>query len=76
MIRGAGVRAAFVALLLATPALADSSDTAAAPKSTNARAAAEALFQEGVRLYEAGDFAAACQRLEASEALDVAVGTL
>lgn len=76
MRRGVAVRAAFVALLLATPALADPPDSAAAPKSSNARAAAEALFQEGLRLYEAGDFASACQRLEASEALDVAVGTL
>jgi hypothetical protein len=44
--------------------------------SPDARAAAEALFEEGVRLYEAGAFAAACHKLEASESLDAAVGTL
>ena len=38
--------------------------------------AAEALFDEGVRLSERGAFALACVKFEASEALDVAVGTL
>jgi hypothetical protein len=38
--------------------------------------AAEALFEEGVRLADRGAFAPACVKFEASEALDVAVGTL
>ena len=39
-------------------------------------AAAEALFEEGVQLSERGQLIAACQKFEASESLDVAVGTL
>jgi hypothetical protein len=38
--------------------------------------AAETLFREGVRLMDQGDYAAACPQLEASEELDMAVGTL
>jgi hypothetical protein len=38
--------------------------------------AAETLFREGVRLMDQGDYAAACPKLEASEELDMAVGTL
>jgi serine/threonine-protein kinase len=37
---------------------------------------AESLFQEAAQLMERGDYAAACPKLEASEALDTAVGTL
>ena len=37
---------------------------------------AETLFREGVRLLDQGDYAAACPKLEASEELDMAVGTL
>ncbi len=50
-------------LLWATPAAADPS-------------AAEALFEEGVALSERGALTEACSKFEASEALDVAVGTL
>jgi hypothetical protein len=39
-------------------------------------AAAEALFDEGIALYERGQVAAACEKFEASESQDVAVGTL
>jgi hypothetical protein len=39
-------------------------------------AAAEALFDEGIALYERGQIAAACEKFEASESQDVAVGTL
>jgi len=39
-------------------------------------AAGEALFQEGRRLMKAGDFAAACPKLEESLRLDPALGTL
>jgi hypothetical protein len=40
------------------------------------RAAAEALFEEGLVLAEKGQLEAACAKFEASESLDVAVGTL
>src|SRR6185436_15146558 len=39
-------------------------------------AAGEALFQEGRRLMKAGDFTAACPKLEESLRLDPALGTL
>ena len=39
------------------------------------KAAAEALFDEGRKLMAAGDFKAACSKLEASQALDAGVGT-
>jgi len=39
-------------------------------------AAAEALFEEGVSLYDAGNLVGACEKFEASESMDVAVGTL
>jgi hypothetical protein len=39
-------------------------------------AAAEALFQEGVQLASRGELQKACDKFEASETLDVAVGTL
>ncbi len=39
-------------------------------------AAAEVLFDAGVQLAASGDLPRACQKFEASEALDIAVGTL
>jgi hypothetical protein len=39
------------------------------------KAAAEALFAEGRKLMAAGDYAAACSKLAASQALDAGVGT-
>jgi serine/threonine-protein kinase len=39
------------------------------------KAAAEALFDEGRKLMAAGNFGAACVKLEASQALDAGVGT-
>jgi hypothetical protein len=39
------------------------------------KAAAEALFDEGRKLMAAGDYAAACPKLEASQALDAGIGT-
>lgn len=42
----------------------------------DAKAAAEALFEEGVALGEKGQWQEACKKLEASQTLDVAVGTL
>ena len=53
------------ALASATPARAQSNE-----------AAAEALFNEGTALVEAGHVEAGCKKLEASEALDPATGTL
>lgn len=40
------------------------------------KAAAEALFRDGLRLMESGDVAAACPKLAASEEMDPAAGTL
>jgi hypothetical protein len=40
------------------------------------RAAADALFEEGMELRNAGDHAAACDRFERSQSLDPALGTL
>jgi hypothetical protein len=40
------------------------------------KAAAEALFDDGLRLMKAGSFAEACPKLESSEQIDPAVGTL
>ena len=42
----------------------------------NAGAAAEALFEEGVALSDKGQWPDACKKFEASQTLDVAVGTL
>lgn len=46
------------------------------PTNAPSRAAAETLFEEGVRLAEQGQLDDACQKFEASQALDTAVGTL
>jgi hypothetical protein len=48
----------------------------ASAQSPSSSAAAEALFQEGVALSEKGQWRQACEKLAASEELDVAVGTL
>ena len=40
------------------------------------KAAAEALFDEGRKLMTSGDYAVACPKLEASQALDPGVGTM
>jgi serine/threonine-protein kinase len=47
-----------------------------ADDAASSRAAAETLFEEGVRLAEQGRMEDACRKFEASEGLDVAVGTL
>jgi hypothetical protein len=49
---------------------------AAAPSNAGQRAAAEALFNEGIALLEQGQAAAACPKLEESQRLDAGVGTL
>jgi hypothetical protein len=56
-------------LLALTPQRADA-------QSTGSQAAAEALFREGRRLMEEGNYDEACPKFEASNRLDVAVGTL
>jgi hypothetical protein len=40
------------------------------------KAAAEALFDQGVKLLKAGDYAAACKKLERSQSVDPGIGTL
>lgn len=52
------------------------SSTSALAQDADSKAAAEALFEEGVALGEKGQWSEACKKLEASETLDVAVGTL
>jgi hypothetical protein len=66
--RGGGVVVVLASLLAAM--LAPSSARAAEPV-----AAAEQLFQEARVLVAAGDYAAACPKLEASQKLEPAVGT-
>ncbi len=48
----------------------------ASAQTAQERAAAEALFEEGLRLIEAKKFDDACPKLEASQKLDPGVGTL
>lgn len=50
--------------------------TAEAQPSSNNKAAAEALFDEGRKLLEAGSYPEACRAFEASQKLDAGVGTL
>ncbi|MCB9659904.1 MAG: tetratricopeptide repeat protein [Sandaracinaceae bacterium] len=45
-------------------------------QTSGSQAAAEALFREGRRLMEEGNYEEACPKFEASNRLDVAVGTL
>lgn len=46
------------------------------PAETRGRIAAEVLFEQARQEMEAGHYAAACRRLEASQELDPAIGTL
>ena len=57
-----------VFLLLAPPVFAQAN--------ASSQAAAEALFDEGVKQMKAGNFAEACSTLEESERVDPGVGTL
>lgn len=62
----AGACAWTLALWLAVPSVAHASDLAAA----------EALFHEGKRLFEAGEIAPACEKFAESQRLDASPGTL
>jgi serine/threonine-protein kinase len=62
----------FVAALFCLPVLA--SDDAWAQSEAD-RAAAQTLFEEGQKLIEGGDTAAACEKFQASQELDPATGT-
>jgi hypothetical protein len=55
--------------------IAVSSPLVAQPSATN-KAAAEALYQQGAELFEAGDLAPACERFDASQKLDPGLGTM
>lgn len=68
-------RAAFIGVLALAVHLLLARD-AAAEAGASEKAAAEALFEEAARLGASGDFAAACPKLEASNQLDPALGTL
>ena len=59
--------ACLLALCLARPATADDNKK---------RIAAEALFEQGTSLMSSGRYAEACQKFEASQALDAGIGTL
>lgn len=50
--------------------------SAAAQTSASDKAAAEALFDQGVRMMKQNSFAEACSKLEESDRIDPAVGTL
>lgn len=56
--------------------LALSAGSALAQTNATDKAAAEALFDHGVRLMKSGSFTEACPKLEESERIDPAVGTL
>jgi hypothetical protein len=62
--------------LLGSVGLALAGALSTAPALAGDPAAAEALFEEGVSLYDKGNLTAACEKFEASESMDVAVGTL
>jgi serine/threonine-protein kinase len=68
--------APLVRALLLSAALTLGPGGAAAQTSASEKAAAEALFDEGVALLKKGDYAPACEKLESSQRIDSGVGTL
>jgi hypothetical protein len=65
-----------LAAALLTVALSAVAVDAHAEQAFNKKAAAEALFQEGSKMYAEGEYAQACSKFEASHTLDEALGTL
>jgi hypothetical protein len=61
---------------LATVSMLAGYPSPAQAQRADVRAAAEVLFNEGRRLMDAGDHAAACPKLEQSQQIDASVGTL
>lgn len=76
MTRASWLASSALAALLSNAPVALAQEAAASATAASARASAEALFEEGVRLSEQNQHEEACRKFEASEALDVAVGTL
>jgi hypothetical protein len=70
-----GRRGHFASLAPACCALLQTLSAAAQTNASN-KAAAEALFDQGVRLMKQNNFAEACPKLEESDRIDPAVGTL
>lgn len=66
----------FMALALLGAVLVAAAPAALAQVSADAKAAAEALFNQGRKLMEAGRFAEAAEKFEASNRFDPSVGTL
>ncbi|HEX9621199.1 MAG TPA: hypothetical protein VF989_13740 [Polyangiaceae bacterium] len=64
-----------VTSMVVAASLIVASAAVAQPSATD-KAAAEALFQEGKRLFESGDYERACGKFTASQELDAGVGTL
>jgi hypothetical protein len=69
-------RLAHSTLLIPALVLALYTSDAAAQASASDKAAAEALFDQGLRLMKQNSFAEACPKLEESNRIDPAVGTL
>ncbi len=63
-------------LLLVAASAASFSAGPATGQNASEKAAAEALFVEGRRLMASGGFAAACEKFDASQKLDPALGTM
>jgi hypothetical protein len=73
------VATAFAALAFGGAARADDTPDVGGPRSsstTETAAGAQALFVEGRRLVAQGQYAAGCEKLDQSEKLDPAPGTL
>ena len=69
------MRRTYRALLFAL-GLGLAAPAARAESTTSSKAAAEALFQQGAELVQAGNFALACEKFGASHKLDPALGTM
>ena len=71
------IRRVALAFLIAWLGVAQSAQHARAQNATtDAKVAAEALFDEGLSLMQKGDIAAACIKLEQSQSIDRGIGTM